>query len=116
MIKRSDQMSNTVKPQMRGGLGQALVTEMLSTGEYNGKARLIATIMLEPGSSIGEHVHENEEEVFYIIEGTAAYDDNGKSETLNKGDSCICRAGEKHSIANKAEQGTLIIAAIILTL
>lgn len=116
MIKRSHLMVNTVKPQMRGGIGQAIVTEMLSAGDYNGKARLIATITLEPGCSIGEHVHDNEEEVFYIIEGTASYNDNGKNETLNKGDSCICYSGQKHSIANKADQGTLIIAAIILTL
>jgi quercetin dioxygenase-like cupin family protein len=116
MIKKSDEMVKTLKPQMRGGKGQAVVTDMLNTGEYFGKARLIATITLEPGCSIGEHVHENEEEVFYIIQGTAAYNDNGKNEILNQGDSCICYAGQKHSIANEAEEGTLIIAAIILTL
>jgi quercetin dioxygenase-like cupin family protein len=116
MIKKSDDMVKTIKPQMRGGTGEALVTEVLSTGEYTGKARLIATIALEPGCSIGEHVHEKEEEVFYIIDGTAAYNDNGKSTTLQKGDSCICCAGQKHSIANAAEKGTLIIAAIIMTL
>jgi len=115
MIKRAEEMVKTIKPQMRGGSGQALVTEMLSAGEYAGKARLFATITLEPGCSIGEHVHENEEEVFYIIEGTASYSDNGKDEILNKGDSCICLAGQSHSIANAAETGTLIIAAIILT-
>ena len=116
MIKRSEEMVKTVKPQMRGGTGQAVVKDMFNAGEYFGKARLIATITLEPGCSIGEHVHENEEEVFYIIEGTAMYNDNGKNETLNKGDSCICLAGQKHSIANAAEQETLIIAAVILTL
>ena len=116
MIKKSVEMLKTIKPQMRGGAGQAIVTEMLSAGDYTGKARLIATIMLEPGCSIGEHVHDNEEEVFYVIEGTASYNDDGKNETLNKGDSCICRAGQKHSIANEAEKGTLIIVAIILTL
>jgi len=115
MIKRAEEMLKTIKPQMRGGSGQALVTEMLNIGEYTGNARLFATITLEPGSSIGEHVHENEEEVFYIIEGTALYNDNGEDVTLNTGDSCICLAGQRHSIANVAESGTLIIAAIILT-
>ena len=115
MIKRAEEMIKTIKPQMRGGSGQALITEMLSTGEYAGKARLFATITLEPGSSIGEHVHENEEEVFYIIEGTALYNDDGKEEILYKGDSCICLAGQSHSIANTAEKGTLIVEAVILT-
>ncbi len=115
MIKRADDMVKTVKPQMRGGDGQALVTDMLDKGEYRGKARLIATITLEPGCSIGEHVHENEEEVFYIISGKALYNDNGKETVLNKGDACLCLDGQKHSIANAESAETLVIAAVILT-
>lgn len=116
MIKRAEEMVKTVKPQMRGGTGQATVTDLLNADEYTGSTRLVAKITLEPGCSIGEHVHENEEEVFYIISGTALYNDNGHNCTLNTGDSCICLAGQKHSIANATESETLIIAAIILTL
>ena len=67
MIKRASEMPRTVKPQMRGGDGQAVVTNLLDAGEYQGKSRMIATITLEPGCSIGEHVHEKEEEVFYMM-------------------------------------------------
>ena len=83
MIKRASEMPRTVKPQMRGGDGQAVVTNLLDAGEYQGKSRMIATITLEPGCSIGEHVHEKEEEVFYIIQGTATYDDNGTETVLH---------------------------------
>lgn len=115
MIKRNEEMVKIIKPQMRGGSGQALVTEMLSNGEYTGRARLLATITLEPGSSIGEHIHENEEEIFYVIEGTALYNDNGSDINLNKGDACICHSGQKHSIANVDKKDILVIAAVILT-
>lgn len=116
MIKRAEDMIKTVKPQMRGGTGQTTVTDWLFAGEYTGKARLMATITLEPGCSIGEHIHENEEEVFYIISGTALYNDNGHDVTLSAGDSCICLAGQSHSIENNDKNETLFIAAIILTL
>ncbi len=115
MIKRADEMQATMKPQMRGGEGQAVVTNVLEAGEYQGRSRMIATITLEPGCSIGEHVHENEEEIFYIIEETATYDDNGTEEVLHAGDACICLEGQKHSIANRSNQ-TLILFAVILTL
>lgn len=115
MIKRADNMTANVKVNMRGGNGQAVVTEILDKGEYKGSARLIGTILLEPGCSIGAHVHENEEEVFYIIEGTATYDDNGKTEILHKGDSCVCLGGQKHSIENRTENENLTVFAVILT-
>lgn len=108
-------MISTVKPNMRGGNGQAVVTDILNKGEYKGSSRLLGTITLAPGCSIGTHVHENEEEVFYVIEGTATYLDNGETVTLYKGDSCICLGGETHSIANGAEEGDLVIFAAILT-
>jgi quercetin dioxygenase-like cupin family protein len=115
MIRRNSDMTSTVKPNMRGGDGSAVVTDVLNKGEYKGASRLVATITLEPGCSIGEHVHENEEEIFYIIEGTATYDDNGEIRTLKKGDSCICLGSQKHSIANRTEDETLVVFAVILT-
>lgn len=115
MIKRKSDMISTVKVNMRGGDGQAVVTDILNKGEYNGHARLIGKIFLEPGCSIGAHVHENEEEVFYIIDGTATYDDNGKQEILHAGDSCVCLGGQSHSIANRTESENLTVFAVILT-
>lgn len=115
MIKRAAEMLKTVKPRMRGGEGQAVVRNLLEDGEYQGKSRMLATITLEPGCSIGEHVHENEEEVFYIIQGTATYDDNGTQTLLYPGDACICQGGQKHSIANRTTNETLVLHAVILT-
>ncbi|MBR6568177.1 MAG: cupin domain-containing protein [Clostridia bacterium] len=115
MIKRNDNMTTDVKVQMRGGNGSALIRNVLDKGEYKGASRLVATITLEPGSSIGAHIHENEEEIFYIIEGTATYNDNGKTEILNAGDSCVCLSGQEHSIANESKDETLVIFAVILT-
>ncbi|MGN1418468.1 MAG: cupin domain-containing protein [Acutalibacteraceae bacterium] len=115
MIKRSQDMTKTVKVAMRGGDGQAVVTDILDKGEYKGKARLVGTILLEPGCSIGPHIHENEEEIFYVISGTASYNDNGTTITLNKGDSCICLGGQTHSIANNSENENLTVFAVILT-
>ena len=77
MIKRKEEMIPDIKVNMRGGDGQAVVTPVLNKGEYNGNSRLVATIVLEPGCSIGAHVHENEEEIFYIIEGQAGVRNRG---------------------------------------
>lgn len=115
MIKRSTEMTDNVKVNMRGGDGQVSIREVLLKGEYKGNARLVGTITLEHGCSIGAHVHENEEEIFYIIKGTATYDDNGETVLLNEGDSCLCLGGQKHSIANRMTEGKVELFAVILT-
>ncbi|MBE6773483.1 MAG: cupin domain-containing protein [Ruminococcaceae bacterium] len=115
MIKRASEMKDNIKVNMRGGDGQVSIREILLKGEYKGNARLVGTITLEPGCSIGAHVHENEEEIFYIIKGTATYDDNGTEVILNEGDSCLCLGGEKHSVANRMSEGTVQLFAVILT-
>lgn len=115
MIKRSADMTDKININMRGGDGQVAIREVLLKGEYKGNARLVGTITLEPGCSIGAHVHKNEEEIFYIIKGTATYNDNGSEVTLNEGDSCLCLGGEEHSIANRMSEGTVQLFAVILT-
>ncbi|MGN1349044.1 MAG: cupin domain-containing protein [Acutalibacteraceae bacterium] len=114
MVKRKSEMNEQIKVAMRGGDGQAVVTNILDKGEYKGNARLLGVITLEKDCSIGAHVHENEEEVFYVIEGTATYNDNGNTVILEKGDSCVCLGGEEHSIANRNDE-TLKVFAVILT-
>ena len=114
MVKRKSEMNEQIKVAIRGGDGQAVVTNILDKGEYKGNARLLGVITLEKDCSIGAHVHENEEEVFYVIEGTAVYNDNGKTVILEKGDSCVCLGGEEHSIANRNDE-TLKVFAVILT-
>ena len=113
MIKRKSDMNSTVKVNMRGGEGQAIVTDILNKGEYNGKARLVGVITLEKDCSIGPHIHENEEEIFYIIEGTAEYFDNGETVILNEGDSCVCLGGQTHSIANRSDKALKVFAVIL---
>ncbi len=114
MIKRKEEMISQIKEHMRNGDGQAVITPILEKGEYNGHSRLVATITLEPNCSIGPHVHENEEEIFYILEGQAIYLDNGETVILDTGDSCVCLSGQTHSIANRSDK-TLKLFAVILT-
>ena len=114
MIKRNENMTTVVNENMRGGDGSVKITHILDKGEYKGQSRLVGVITLEPGCSIGAHVHENEEEIFYVIEGSATYNDNGEVVVLSEGDSCICLGGQEHCIANKTDK-TVKVFAVILT-
>ena len=114
MIKRNENMNTVINENMRGGDGSVKITHILDKGEYKGNSRLVGVITLEQGCSIGAHIHENEEEIFYIIEGTATYLDGEDTVILGEGDSCISLDGERHSIANRSDK-TLKVFAVILT-
>ena len=56
---------------------------------------------------------QGEEEIITILSGHAAYDDNGTIVALEAGDTCVCKSGESHSIANASPKENLILFAVI---
>lgn len=114
MVRRAEQMSSRIEKNMRGGNGSVKIINVVERDEYKGKARLIAKIVLEKGSSIGQHIHENEEEIFYFIKGSGIYIDNGVKTAVNAGDSTLNLGGGSHSIINTGD-GPLELMAVILT-
>jgi len=116
MVIRNSEMSVNVNTNMRGGEGNVKIAKIVEKPHYDGNSRLIATIHLEPGASIGTHVHEGEEEIFYVLSGEALYNDNGTDVVMHEGDSCVCRNGESHGLKNNRTDRELVVMAIILTL
>ncbi len=113
MIKYKSEMRSEERPNMRGGNGTVKITHALEKEEINGPMRLCATLTLEPGASIGEHIHEHEDEIFYIVSGTAKVVDNGVEKVVYAGDSIITGNGGSHSIENIGIDNLVVFAAIV---
>ena len=114
MIRGARDCKIEYREHMRGGDGVVVITNYINgPEELNGKGRLFAKITLNPGCSIGYHVHEGDAELFYIMKGTAEYNDNGQIRTVTAGDVTICPAGEGHGIANKTEDIVELTAVIV---
>ena len=113
MIKRADEYELQPREAVRGGEGTALFTHLLSADERPGASRLFATITLPPDASIGVHSHEGETEVFYVLQGFAEYNDNGKMVTIEEGDTAACASGESHGIKNIGQEELVLMAVII---
>ena len=112
MIRKATECNKEYRENMRGGNGTVEITNFATPAELNDKGRLFANITLKPGCSIGYHVHEKDSELFYLIKGTALYNDNGTECTLSAGDVMICPAGTGHSIANIGEEDVEVCAVI----
>ena len=113
MIKRKGSYDVQRNENMRGGDGIVIIEHLLTPDELYEKGRLYAKLILEPGCSVGHHVHDGEMESYYIISGEAEIDDNGEYVTVSSGDTVLTKSGEGHSVKNVGS-GTLEIIAQIL--
>lgn len=114
MIRKSSECEVEYREKFRNGDGTVKLTNLIaSPQELNGKGRLFSRITLEPGCSIGFHVHETDGELFYILSGTAEYNDNGEWKTVSAGDVTICPPGTGHSIINHGCETVELVAVIL---
>lgn len=113
MIRKNEEFKPDLRENMRGGDGTVEVTNLVSDKDLNDKGRLFGTIVLKPGCGIGYHIHENDTELFYVLEGKATYSDNGEIKEIAKGDLAICPAGTGHSVKNDSDENVVLMALIV---
>ena len=114
MIRKKEDCKIEYREKMRDGDGTVEITNFItSPDEMNGKGRMFSKITLKSGCSIGFHVHEKDSELFYILSGTAEYNDNGELRMVSAGDVTICPAGTGHAIANRSDETVELIAVIV---
>lgn len=114
MVRRAEECRLEYREHMRDGDGTVEVTNLIAGDqEMNGKGRLFARITLRPGCSIGYHVHDKDAELFYIMKGTAEYQDGDKWRTVTAGDVTLCPTGTGHGIANRTDEVVELIAVIV---
>lgn len=113
MIKNYENFKSEVRKNMRDGNGEILITHILDcAADLKASARMFAKLTIEKGCSIGYHEHINEEEIFYILKGTAELDDNGEKKILRTGDAAVT-SNAGHAIANIGSETVEILAVIL---
>ena len=114
MVRQGKDCGIEYREHMRDGEGTVQITNFItSPEEMCGKGRMFSKITLNPGCSIGDHVHEGDSELFYILKGTAEYHDGDEVCTVHAGDVTICQEGKKHGIANRSEEVVELVAVIV---
>ena len=116
MIRTEHEWQVEYREHMRDGEGTVQITNFITgPAELNEKGRLFAKITLNPGCSIGYHIHEKDADLFYIMKGTAEYNDNNVIRIVKAGDVTICPTGQGHGIANKTDEVVELVAVIVYT-
>jgi mannose-6-phosphate isomerase-like protein (cupin superfamily) len=113
MIKTHAEMDREVRERMRGGHGSVEILHVFHPQELKGKTRLFARLRLLKGASIGFHVHEGEEEIFYILKGTGLVSEGAEPRSVGPGDAVLTGGGAGHAIENPGDEPLEFLATIL---
>ena len=101
-----------IREAMRGGKGSVQIAHLNTP--LPAAVRLLATITLMPGSSIGEHTHTGETEIFRFVSGTGFVLDDGERKPVKPGDTMITLNGHSHGVENDGTENLVFHASIVL--
>jgi len=113
MIYEADSLAVEERVNMRGGEGTVTIAHACAAGGLPPGLRLHAKITLPPGASIGEHAHENETELFYVLAGRGEMLNQGAWEALSPGDATSTGGGASHALRNAGEEDFIVMATIV---
>ena len=101
MILRKQDAGTKQLEACHDGAGVLHMTEMLAQYDRAGAGvKFIHDNIVEPGASIGEHTHHDDEELYIIVEGEGMMRIDGVDEPVGVGDICLTRPGHSHSLIN----------------
>ena len=110
IIRREGKM--TMSRKLFGGKGEVVIEPLFMQDEFTTPVRFCARIVLVPGSSIGLHTHENEDELYFILSGSGTVKDEESETCVSKGHSILTRSGESHSLENTGTEPMTLLAVI----
>ena len=113
MIKRSAELAVREREEVRGGVGKLYFHDFLTKEEAKGAGSLFSKTVIPAGSSIGEHRHDGEFEVYYVLAGTVEVLDGGVWQTMRRGDMHLCASGESHALKNTSAEEAQILMLIL---
>lgn len=91
-------MEKTAIENMLGGKGTIYMRR------YMEGANKIMVVRVEPGCSIGEHTHTNNQEVVYCLSGHAKTTCDGVTEVMEPGVAYFCPKGHTHTVFNDGDE------------
>lgn len=101
-----DKIDKTVTPKFNGGEG-----EFIANISNDGVNKILRG-KLEPGSSIGYHIHDTSSEIIYVLSGTGKMIIENGEERLSAGDCHYCKKGQSHSFINDGEKDLIFFAVV----
>ena len=113
MIIKSTKLQTEHRENMRGGSGTVQINHAGAKDALPPGLRLHAQLTLPLGASIGEHAHETETELFYVLQGNGEMLNEGVWTPLAPGDATSTGGGQVHALRNTGAEPFIVMATIV---
>lgn len=100
------------KPSANGG--EPILIEKILDEELGTKCGLYARVTVPAGSVLGYHEHHGNGESYFVLSGSAVYDDNGVKREVGPGDSTWTPDGSGHGVDNSQGAVPVVFMALIV--
>jgi mannose-6-phosphate isomerase-like protein (cupin superfamily) len=114
MIRKASDLAKVRRDSFTNGVGGGFATHALPPGEklQGSRFQMVSQIEMDPGSSIGSHLHGENEEIYWILSGEGLYSEDGLEVPAGPGDVLIAQQGHSHGLKNTGA-GPLVMIAVI---
>ncbi len=99
-------MDATVIEHFKGG-----EKEIKAKMFWDGTNRILHGVLI-PGASIGEHTHETNSEMIFILSGNGTIIDDGVPSPISEGQCAYCPKGHSHSLVNTSNADLIFFAVV----
>jgi quercetin dioxygenase-like cupin family protein len=82
---------------------------IFSTEDFEEEGHLLQVVTVPPRTKQRLHLHREQTEVFYILEGEAVIQIRGQDYVARPGDAFICGPGDTHSLWNQSDEDFKVV-------
>lgn len=86
-----------------GGAGAILFRRLFNSDDWDGPIDFVDYTVVPPGSSIGIHGHEGNDEVYLIVSGRGNATMDGERHAVGPGDVLVTPSGHSHGLENDGD-------------
>src|SRR3954463_13864750 len=103
-IFHADPAKYRKSPAVHAGAGALDYTALFDAHTLETNLQFLHRGIIEPKSGIGQHFHNQCEEMFVILDGEAEFTIDGHTSLIKGPAGALCRMGHSHGIYNPTDQ------------
>ncbi|WP_422133981.1 cupin domain-containing protein [Endozoicomonas sp. ALD040] len=104
MIRNFYTCDNEVEHNSHDGNGSIEIYRAFRRKDFNGAWDFAIRVVMPTGSSMGEHSHANDEEMYIILKGEGTMTIDGKERRVSTGDMIVNKPYGCHSLVNDSSE------------